>query len=462
MTLNKNLKEKVFFLYNNFLILILDFQESETQSPRFQSKGNLKQIDKSVQDYNENIEKNIEKESFNERNEDNNKINNSLNSEEDFIETKYNNVKEQYINYLKNEISKRQNSLLRLTDLLKKSESEIETSNSLLSIKKENKQIEKSPTLNNKQSSLSLIYDKYIKKSDENKIYSEKPSRQLSISSNPAYSRDRSTKIPDQSIDKCENSLKKLSLKLDQCLSKETNVIPKIFYDELESVRTINERSLIVNTMQSEICSEIKNENLNSILKESNKKTIEGVSTIRSFINEPDFPQNKSINHKNETNKQEYNNYNNNNNSPYIEKPKIKKLVYENGEYYEGECIGTLRHGYGTCYSNAGKPIYQGEWAEDLYNGHGVKFNNSLNINGMKESTFYQDFNKVKNCWVKYEGNFLKGKKNGSGILVFLNNEYFQGSFLNDKIQGKGSFQTKFGKRVIGEWQNNKLVHKIN
>lgn len=144
------------------------------------------------------------------------------------------------------------------------------------------------------------------------------------------------------------------------------------------------------------------------------------------------------------------------------EKLKIKKIIYDNGEYYEGEVLGEDRHGYGTLYNKSNKIIYQGEWETNLYNGHGIRYNPIITLNDYKEGFPYGDFNKLRGFWVKYEGGFLKGKKNGSGVLMLSNNEYFQGMFCEDKIHGKGSFQMINGKRVIGEWNNNKLIHKIN
>lgn len=144
------------------------------------------------------------------------------------------------------------------------------------------------------------------------------------------------------------------------------------------------------------------------------------------------------------------------------EKLKIKKVLYDNGDFYEGEVLGSLRHGYGTLYSKSNKVIYQGEWENDLFNGHGIRNNLNVMTGEFKEGFFYGDFNKLRGFWVKYEGGFLQGKKHGTGVLMLSNNEYFQGMFCEDKIHGKGSFQMNNGKRIIGEWNNNKMIHKIN
>lgn len=144
------------------------------------------------------------------------------------------------------------------------------------------------------------------------------------------------------------------------------------------------------------------------------------------------------------------------------EKLKIKKIIYDNGEFYEGEVLGNLRHGYGTLYSKTNKVIYQGEWENDLFNGHGIRNNLNVMSGEFKEDFFYGDFNRLRGFWVKYEGGFLQGKKHGTGVLMLSNNEYFQGMFCEDKIHGKGTFQMNSGKRIIGEWNNNKMIHKIN
>ena len=52
----------------------------------------------------------------------------------------------------------------------------------------------------------------------------------------------------------------------------------------------------------------------------------------------------------------------------------------------------------------------------------------------------FTNFDNVSEYWMKYNGDFMKDAKNGTGILILSNKEKFYGTFENDIINGKGSF----------------------
>jgi hypothetical protein len=46
-------------------------------------------------------------------------------------------------------------------------------------------------------------------------------------------------------------------------------------------------------------------------------------------------------------------------------------LQYKNGDYYEGQWIDDVRHGFGRLQFKTGD-LYEGEWANDQMNGRGI------------------------------------------------------------------------------------------
>jgi uncharacterized protein (TIGR02145 family) len=106
------------------------------------------------------------------------------------------------------------------------------------------------------------------------------------------------------------------------------------------------------------------------------------------------------------------------------------KLIYANGEIYEGDFLNGLRSGNGTftynILENMTDPngnvvedkfsIYIGQWANDVYNGKG-----KLNEYDGSE----------------YEGDFVNGKKQGSG-KSFNSGETYTGQWANDLYNGQG------------------------
>ena len=254
-----------------------------------------------------------------------------------------------------------------------------------------------------------------------------------------------------QEIASNNNHLKTLNKRLEECLIKSKGNTPSPSNQSFE-MKTKSMKNNINNDVYKE----------NSLQDRSNN--IQFISNSLIDCKASVLEENKTYEKQEnlyEKHKEQLENYEN-----IYEKHKdqtsIKKVSYDKGDIYEGEVIGSIRQGYGTLYSKNKRIIYQGEWENDVYNGHGVKHNLHTNVGDYKEGFPYCDFNKLRNCWSKYEGGFIKGKKWGSGVLMLGNNEYFQGSFVNDEIHGKGTFQKIGGKRIIGEWNNNKLICKIN
>jgi hypothetical protein len=203
-----------------------------------------------------------------------------------------------------------------------------------------------------------------------------------------------------------------------------------------------------------------------------------------------------------------------------ITKNEINVIHYKNGQKYHGDVQGLKRYGFGILYSSSGRIIYQGEWVNDKYEGHGIinnidwnhnrngedlnkakgNFSSKITPNGenqrfyleiSKEKVFHnetkmqiklenekenimsfserekepknRDFKEEKaEPWLKYEGEFKDGTAEGKGIVMFSNKEFFDGKFSEGKINGMGWLVKKNGEKIFGEWKNNQLIRKLS
>ena len=77
-------------------------------------------------------------------------------------------------------------------------------------------------------------------------------------------------------------------------------------------------------------------------------------------------------------------------------------------------------------------------------------FENDL-VNG-KAITFDKDFkNKI------FEGNYVKGKREGHGILIYENGDKYEGNFFNNVKNGEGIYHYKSGASWKGHFDADKM-----
>ena len=115
---------------------------------------------------------------------------------------------------------------------------------------------------------------------------------------------------------------------------------------------------------------------------------------------------------------------------------KYKKKIYDNGNYYIGEMLNDNRHGKGILYYKNGNIKYEGEFVNGKKEGEGTYTDKNGNY---------------------YSGHWSKNKKNGKGKLCFKNNNIlYEGDFVNDKFQGIGKYIDEDGDYYIGQWLNDK------
>ena len=153
------------------------------------------------------------------------------------------------------------------------------------------------------------------------------------------------------------------------------------------------------------------------------------------------------------------------------------KLIYPDGTYYEGNFKNDLFNGKGIFVNN--NSIYNGDFLNGKKHGKGkieidiIKNKNSNNNNNnnnenkiekkIYEGDWENDFingNGIEiiqneNGKIIYNGQFIKGKKNGKGKLILSNGSEYYGDFKNDLLEGNGIFKWNDNKYYNGEWNNN-------
>jgi len=70
----------------------------------------------------------------------------------------------------------------------------------------------------------------------------------------------------------------------------------------------------------------------------------------------------------------------------------------------------------------------------------------------------YKDFSQYEKCWEKFQGSFIEDSREGKGTLFFTNGERFVGYFSQDKIHGRGTFYSKDGGQITGTWKEDELI----
>ena len=76
---------------------------------------------------------------------------------------------------------------------------------------------------------------------------------------------------------------------------------------------------------------------------------------------------------------------------------------------------------------------YDGTWADNKYHGEGRLYSTNYEF---ADKICYQDTSEIEKYWVKYEGSFKNGVKDGQGILTMTNGEKIVGGFMNGDAVG--------------------------
>ncbi|TYZ64636.1 hypothetical protein PybrP1_000403 [[Pythium] brassicae (nom. inval.)] len=106
--------------------------------------------------------------------------------------------------------------------------------------------------------------------------------------------------------------------------------------------------------------------------------------------------------------------------------------VYPNGDTYEGEFQGFLRHGVGVFTERATGNVYEGEWWQNLRQGSGVL------TSGMKDFI--------------YDGAWAQDARSGYGHCVIRGCETYSGQWKHNQFHGVGQYIDAEGNVYDGEF----------
>lgn len=106
------------------------------------------------------------------------------------------------------------------------------------------------------------------------------------------------------------------------------------------------------------------------------------------------------------------------------------------GTVYDGEFEDGKKSGYGKYIFKTGEH-YEGQFKNDLYNGEG---------------TYEWPLEKRK-----YKGEFKNGEMDGNGINYFTDGSIYKGRYVGGLKNGKGCYEWPNGKKFEGTWLNNEL-----
>ena len=112
------------------------------------------------------------------------------------------------------------------------------------------------------------------------------------------------------------------------------------------------------------------------------------------------------------------------------------RIVFSNGDIYEGALTHGQPNGYGTYYFKDGSR-YIGDVRSGKLHGHGK----IIYANGDQ-----------------YEGSLKDSKLEGRGVLSRKNGDYYVGEFSDNTYNGYGEYHYAFGKIKKGYWKNGKLI----
>ena len=109
-------------------------------------------------------------------------------------------------------------------------------------------------------------------------------------------------------------------------------------------------------------------------------------------------------------------------------------VTYSDGDTYNGDIVGGLRHGQGT-YTWVDGSVYIGSWAEGNQHGEGTK------------------------TWAdgsSYTGAYVDGKKYGQGTLIGDDGSVYIGAWVDGKRHGEGLKVSADGDRYVGTYADGK------
>lgn len=128
------------------------------------------------------------------------------------------------------------------------------------------------------------------------------------------------------------------------------------------------------------------------------------------------------------------------------------KIIWANGEVYDGAVLRSLRHGVGEFTWLSGQR-YTGDWVQDKPEGNGVlRFANGNQYEGPVVAGEPQGSGKmIYASGDSYSGQFNRGEPDGQGLYTWLSGQRYDGSWVRGKASGKGALNFANGNAYEGD-----------
>lgn len=127
------------------------------------------------------------------------------------------------------------------------------------------------------------------------------------------------------------------------------------------------------------------------------------------------------------------------------------RVIYANGDTYEGDFFQNKRHGSGRyCYVDGS--VYEGCFTNGRCDGEGnLTFPDGDRYEGnFKDGEMTGIGIMVSSDGSRYSGELLDGKFHGQGMFTYPNVDQYHGDFFEGKMQGRGVFIGSSGLRYCG------------
>lgn len=133
------------------------------------------------------------------------------------------------------------------------------------------------------------------------------------------------------------------------------------------------------------------------------------------------------------------------------------KMVYRDGQVYEGVVVDGLRHGAGKntwCNRSCKGQVYCGEWKNGSRHGHGTHtWQDGKTVTGQWEQGHLHG--RILFRWpdgATYDGDVFRGRKHGRGVHTQPDGSVYRGEFVSGFQHGFGTL-IAYGQQYRGEFQ---------
>ncbi|XP_048520751.1 uncharacterized protein LOC109539829 isoform X3 [Dendroctonus ponderosae] len=135
------------------------------------------------------------------------------------------------------------------------------------------------------------------------------------------------------------------------------------------------------------------------------------------------------------------------------------RMVFFNGNVYEGQLNGDLMEGKGTFYWHDGS-IYQGEFRDGYPEGAGKLTLPDLSVYEGEFSMGFFHGNgslNVKSSPILYKGQWRLSQRHGKGWLLYKADDWYEGDWVDDQRHGIGYRNYSNGDKFKGNWLNDRI-----